>query len=699
MQWSHKPAPKSDVALLSQELRASSGLRNRVDEDAAPMLAEMLVRRAITDCDAAARFLSPSLTHLHAPEKMAGLRSAVDRIEAAIERKEPILIYGDYDVDGTMAVIILKTAIELCGGTTDFHVPHRIREGYDLRGDVIEAAAAAGIPLIISVDMGIRAFAPAETAQRCGVDLIVTDHHLPGPDGVPKAFAVINPNQDGCDYPCKQLCGAGVAFKLAQGLLQRRLEAKDQSRLLLSFMKVVAIATIADAVPLTGENRVFASLGLDALRKAVNPGLKALLEVAQISSKRPPTSTEVAFRIAPRINAAGRMDVARDVIELFSVKEAARARELAGKLDQLNSGRQEEERRIMRAVEDRFTGDPALCDAYCIVVDGDGWHRGVIGITATRVVERYNRPAVVISREGDEAFGSGRSIRAFHLLEAIESCADLFSRYGGHAHACGFAMPAGNVDQLRLKLDAFARARLTPADFDPVLDLDAELPLEEVTPTLFQALHLLEPYGVGNPEPVFAAHGVQLAAPPRILKDKHVKLKLRAGAQAGSAKQIPSAVTSSLASPDSVFTSASSGRELSAVAILTTPRCHPDSTTIRRAEKAAVLQNFQALSATEELSEVTSPLRTENRELRTDLKSQEPRTGSWRNSIVFDALGWHMAERLQQSPLLAGDTIDIAFTVGHNDHPEYGGLELSLRDLKTPTRSPGIPASTTFPSD
>ena len=214
-------------------------------------------------------------------------------------------------------------------------------------------------------------------------------------------------------------------------------------------MKVVAIATIADAVPLTGENRVFASLGLDALRRAVNPGLKALLEVAQISAKRPPTSTEVAFRIAPRINAAGRMDVARDVIELFSVKDVARARELAAKLDQLNSDRQEEERRILRAVEERFTGDPALCDAYCIVVDGEGWHRGVIGITATRVVERYNRPTLVISREGEEAFGSGRSIRAFHLLEAVESCRDLFSRYGGHSHACGFAMPAANIEPLR----------------------------------------------------------------------------------------------------------------------------------------------------------------------------------------------------------------------------------------------------------
>src|SRR5205085_9039267 len=330
------------------------------------------------------------------------------------------------------------------------------------------------------------------------------------------ALAVVNPNQKGCDYPCKHLCGACVAFKLAQGLMQRRLDTKDHTKLLLSFMKVVAIATIADAVPLTSENRVFASLGLDALRKAVNPGLKALLEVAQISAKRPPTSGEVGFRIAPRINAAGRMDVAKDVIELFSVKEAARARELAAKLDQLNTDRQDEERRILKAVEERFSGDPALCDAYCIVVDGDGWHRGVIGITATRIVERYNRPTLVISREGDEAFGSGRSIRAFHLLEAMESCSTLFSRYGGHSHACGFAMPTSNVEELRTRLDAFARTGLTALDFEPVLDFDAELWLGEITPELFQTLRLLEPFGAGNPEPVFAAQRVQLTAPPRI---------------------------------------------------------------------------------------------------------------------------------------------------------------------------------------
>jgi single-stranded-DNA-specific exonuclease len=597
MRWIRKPADRNLVESLAASLRAAPELRGNAHT--AHILAPLLVRRSISDLESAAGYLSPSLSHLHAPELMTGLNAAVDRLDAAIARKEPILIYGDYDVDGTMAVIILKTAIELCGGAAEFHVPHRIREGYDLRDDVIESAAAAGIRLIISVDMGIRAFTPAETAQRLGVDLIVTDHHLPGPDGVPKALAVVNPNQTGCRYPYKQLCGAGVAFKLAQGLMQRRLDKKDEAKLLLSFMKIVAIATIADAVPLTGENRVFAALGLDALRRAVNLGLKALLEVAQISPSRPPTSVEVAFRIAPRINAAGRMDVARDVIELFSVKDAARARELAAKLDQLNTDRQEEERRILKAVEERFTGDPALCDAYCILVDGDGWHRGVIGITATRVLEKYNRPTVVIAREGEEAFGSGRSIPAFHLLEAIESCRDLFSRYGGHAHACGFAMPAGKVDELRARLDAFARTRLTLADFDPVLYVDAELWLGEITPELFRALHLLEPYGVGNPEPVFAARGVELIASPRILKDKHIKLKLREGERGDHSE---------------------------------------------------------------------NSLRTVNRELRT--------------RVAFDALGWHMAERMAQTPLVVGDTLDVAFTIGHNDHPEYGGLELSLRDLK-----------------
>ncbi len=639
MQWIQKPTDQALADALASSLRSDSSFRGPVAK-ASQVLAPLLVRRGITDPESAHRYLYPGLPHLNAPDLMTGLRAAVDRIEAAIERKEPILIYGDYDVDGTMAVIILKTAIELCGGQTDFHVPHRIREGYDMRDDVIERAAAAGIRLIISVDMGIRAFKPAETARRLGVDLIVTDHHLPGTDGVPNALAVVNPNQKGCEYPCKQICGAGVAFKVAQALMQRRLDSKDQTKLLLSFMKVVAIATIADAVPLSAENRIFASLGLDALRKAVNPGLKALLEIAQISTSRPPTSGEVGFRLAPRINAAGRMDVARDVIELFSVKHVARARELASKLDKLNTDRQEEERRILAAVEERFAEDASLADSYCIVIDGDGWHRGVIGITATRIVERYNRPTLVISRDGEEAHGSGRSIRAFHLLEAVESCGPLFTRFGGHSHACGFALPSANIPELRARMDQFARTKLQPADFDPVLDLDGELSLTDVTPELYQALQLLEPYGMGNPEPVFASQRVELTVPPRILKEKHVKFKLRAGR---SLADLPTA--------DSA--------ELTAAAILTTPRCHPDSSVITRSEKKAASPAGYGVPA------------DEGRELRM--------------RVTFDALGWHMADRLQNTPLLAGDPLDIAFSIGNNDHPEYGGLELSLRDFKLPT--------------
>jgi len=590
--WTVQPANESAAATIAGHLGCPA------------MIAHLLVSRGIADTADADRFFHASINQLTDPMQMLGMAAAVTRIQQAVANDEPILIYGDYDVDGTTAIVILRTAIELCGGTADFHVPHRIRDGYDMREDVIERAASAGIKLIISVDMGIRAFAPAETARRLGVDLIVTDHHLPGPQGVPLAWAVVNPNQAGCAYPCKALCGAGVAFKVAQGLIERRIPPGEQSRLLKSFTKVAAIATIADAVPLTGENRVFAKLGLEGLRLPVNPGLKALLEVAQLSG-RPLTAGEVAFRVAPRINAAGRMDVARDVIELFSVKDLVRAREIANKLDQLNGDRQEEERRILQSITSRFEEDPALRDAFCIVIDGENWHRGVIGITATRVVERYGRPALVISRDGELAHGSGRSIPAFHLLNALESCGALFSRFGGHAHAVGFSLPAANLPQLRTHLDQYAHARLTPADFEPALNFDAELSLDQVTPELFQAVQRLQPFGVGNPQPVFTARSVRLMAPPRVLKEKHVKLKLAPAANLGG--------------------------------------------------------------------------------------NREP--AKWRNAIAFDALGWHMAERCQQAGLLPGDHLDIAFTIDKNDHPEYGGLELCLRDFKSPTIS-GQPGET-----
>jgi single-stranded-DNA-specific exonuclease len=547
------------------------------------LVARLLAARGISSPEQAHQFLNPSSAQLHSPFSMLGMRTALERLRAAIERKEIVLIYGDYDVDGTTAVVVLKTAIELCGGCATYHVPHRIRDGYGMKDDVVEQAAASGVRLIISVDTGIRAFDAAEAAQRVGVDLIVTDHHLPQEQGVPKAVAVLNPNQDGCDYPCKALCGAGVAFKLAQALL----EENGRAKLLPSFMKMVAIATIADAVPLTGENRVIASIGLDGLRSPVNAGLRALIEVAQLENGRKLSAGDIGFRLAPRLNAAGRMDVAQCVIDLFCEKDEKRAREIASKLNQLNADRQFEEGRIMNEIDERLKNDAGLRDSWCMVIDGAGWHRGVIGICATRVVERYGKPALVLAIEGDEAHGSGRSIRTFHLLEAIESCAPLFTRFGGHAHAVGFALPTERVPELRNAVDACARARLTPADFIQPTEVDAEITLDAITLDLFREIDRLQPFGMENPEPVFGTRGVKVLVPPRLLKEKHLKLRI--------------------------------GQS----------------------------------------------------------------DGNGRVARAIDALGWRMAERTQQEPLLQGDFVDVSFTIERNQSPDFGGgLQLILCDFQ-----------------
>ena len=551
-------------------------------------LARLLVARGIEEGSQAHKFLSPSLDDLHSPYLMTGLRTAVERLRAAVERKEAVLIYGDYDVDGTTAIVILKAALEICGGTVDYHVPHRIREGYGMRDEVIEQAAARGIRLIISVDTGIRAFAAAETAARCGVELIVTDHHLPRTDGVPKALAVVNPNQQGCEYPCKSLCGAGVAFKIAQALLVE----SGRERLLPSFLKMVAIATIADAVPLVGENRVFAKLGLDGLRKPVNAGLKALLANCQLDGKRPLSAGDIAFRVAPRLNAAGRMDIAERVIQLFTEKDSARAAEMALQLAQLNGDRQQEEQRIVEEIQRKIESTPELKDAYCLVIEGERWHRGVIGICATRVVERYHRPALVFSCENGEAHGSGRSIGAFHLLQALESCPELFTRFGGHSHAVGCALPTERIPELRLRLDSYARQHLTAADFIPELEYDTEIGLDDINPEFWHMLQKLEPFGTGNQQPTFVARSAKLIQPARILKEKHLKLRA-----------VPA----------------------------------------------------------------------------------DPNANGGHFQRAHEVLGWRMAERAAEDPLLAGDVLDLAFTVDYNEHPEFGGVQLHLVDYSRAT--------------
>ncbi len=496
------------------------------------IVAELLAERGVRSAAEADVFLHPRLEHLLDPYAMQGMAEAVARVQAAIAGQELILIYGDYDVDGTTAIVLLKTALEMLGGKVDFHAPHRLREGYGMQAEVLTAAAAQGVRLVISVDTGIRDFAAAEAAARLGLDLIVTDHHLPHAD-LPHALVILNPNQSGCGYACKHLCGAGVAFKLAQALLEAWDLDRTRGKILPSFLKMLAIATVADAVPLLGENRVFASVGLEQLRRPASAGLRSLLQVAKLDpARRALTATDLAFRIAPRINAAGRMDVASDVVELFTTRDTARAGELAAKLDRLNSERQQAEAAMLEQIDRRLGEDPLFAASRCIVIEGNGWHRGIIGILASRVVDRMRRPALVIALEGGEAYGSGRSVPGFHLLHAIEGCKELFTRFGGHSHAVGFSLPVERVDELRRRLEAWAVLHVEEAA--PSMLCHAVLPLDQITEALFSWLRRLEPLGNGNEEPIFIAYNVRLTAPVRPIKDRHVCLQLAQGARGAS---------------------------------------------------------------------------------------------------------------------------------------------------------------------
>lgn len=506
------------------------------------VLAELLVARGIVDAAAAGVFLNPDSEQLHDPFLMMGMQVAVERLERAIAEHELVLLYGDYDVDGTTAVVLLKTTIEMLGGVVRFHVPHRLREGYGLQTSVLEAAQADGVRLVITVDTGTRAFAEAEAARRLGLDLIITDHHLPdAQDALPLALAILNPNQQGCTYPEKFLCGAAIALKLAQALLERRDRNQTREKTLPSFLKMAAIATIADAVPLRGENRVIAALGLRELRRPVGVGLRALFLAANLDpATRPLTGFDVAFRLAPRINAAGRMDVASEVIELFTTRDVNRAKDLANKLERLNRERRETEASALRVIEERLATEVELAAESLLVLDGDGWHRGVIGILASRVVERTAKPAIVVCVEDGVAHGSGRSVDGFPLLAAIETCSDLFTRFGGHAFAVGFALPAERLAELKRRLCAHALERLAAREPERVLHIHAELELDRITPVIAGWMRKLEPLGHGNAEPLFMARKVRQIGPVRTMKERHIRLELAQDRAASAAHRVGS---------------------------------------------------------------------------------------------------------------------------------------------------------------
>lgn len=499
------------------------------------LVAAVLASRGFGDVAAASEFLSPKLDKLHDPFLMRSMDRAAARVWQAIRNRELILLYGDYDVDGTCSIVVLKKTIEVLGGSADFHIPHRLQDGYGMRSEVISKAAEAGVRLIISVDTGIRANEVVRHANGLGLDVIVTDHHLPESE-IPPAIAVLNPNRRDCSYPNKNLCGAGVALKLVQALLATSdLPETRRTALLDSFLKPVAIATVADIVPLTEENRVIVKRGLSGLRQIRNLGLRALLTVAGFEEGESPTAHQVAFRLAPRINAAGRMATARDVVELFLTHDPVRAQTLSEQLDLLNRERQQVEADIVEAVLKQCEESGRAHECAALVFAGSGWHLGVLGIVASRLVERFRRPVFVLSEstEKDETgqpyfSGSGRSIPAFHLLEALESMPELFKKFGGHRQAAGLSLRAKHVDDFRGRFEFFAAGKLSADDFRPQYVIDAEATLPELTDHCARQILSLGPFGFGNASPLLCCSGVEIAGAPRPLSSgKHLSVPLR----------------------------------------------------------------------------------------------------------------------------------------------------------------------------
>lgn len=503
--WNIKQHKRKEVSELSKSLQVS------------PLIAALLISRGYDTREAAEEFLNPKYENLHDPFLLKGLKSSVKRILKAIENKEKILIWGDYDVDGTTGTVVLRKALEILGAETGFHVPHRFTEGYGINIPELEKAKERGFKLVISVDCGITSFEPITWAKENGLDFIVTDHHLAKEKGNPDALAVINPNQKGCQYPDKNLAGVGVAFKLAHALLRE----KGKENLVPHFLKVVAIGTIADVMKLTGENRVIVSLGLRDLPNTINYGLKALMEVSDC--RREMTSYHIGFRIAPRINAAGRMDAAKNVVELLETDNFEKAKELAEYLNNKNLERQKVQRKI---TELALLESENITEKKFVVVSGEGWHRGVIGLAASKIAEKLYRPTIVLSTENGLAYGSGRSFGNYHLLEGLNSCADLFEKYGGHAAAAGMTLKSENIEELQIQLNKHASENLSAEDLIPELEIDAEVSAQTLSLKLVDELKRLEPFGQGNPQPVFVTKELTLLNEPWIMKDKHLKLKL-----------------------------------------------------------------------------------------------------------------------------------------------------------------------------
>lgn len=509
-------------SLSSDEATAT---RLAAELDLPPVVARLLCQRGLSDPAAAARFLDPRLDHLHDPLALADMGPAVERLLQALARRERIAVHGDYDVDGITSTVMLRRALELLGADVVHFIPERLKDGYGLQPAAIERLFADGVSVVVSVDCGIRGADAARRARELGVDLIITDHHEPDTT-LPPAFAVINPKRSDCAYPDKLLAGVGVALKLVQALCAR----SGHESWLPGFVKIAAIGTLADVVPLVGENRVIAKLGLDLLSKGPHKvGLRALLDVSGLLGKTI-DSYHISFLLAPRVNAAGRMsspDIATKLLLAHDEAFGDEARALAAQLDAENVRRQEEEATILAAAKKIVQTDIEVGSRSVLVVAGEGWHRGVIGIVASKLVDAFHRPAIVLSIEGESAHGSCRSIPAFDMLGALERCATHLIRFGGHRQAAGLTLEAAEIRRLRAAINEVADETLGPEDLMPRLRIDADLAFRAISGPVAAGIASMAPFGAGNPRPVFATRGVEIIDGPRPLKERHLKMSLR----------------------------------------------------------------------------------------------------------------------------------------------------------------------------
>lgn len=483
----------------------------------------VLAARGITDVEDAKRFLRPRLDQLHDPSTLADGVRAAQRIVRAIEVGERILVHGDYDVDGICATALYTRWLRALGAAVVPFTPHRLRDGYDFSDAGLLAARGAMAQLIVTADCGTLAHDTIRKARACGIDVIVTDHHTAGAE-LPEALAVVNPRRPDCPYPEKGLCGTGIAYKVCE-LVGAALGASPGA--LQEYLDLVALATIADLVPLVGENRVLVAFGLRRLAESTIPGVRALLAVSDV----PPAEVnagKVGFVLAPRINAAGRIGDSADALRLLLTDDGAEARTLAEALDRTNRARQEEDTRTLEEALDQLEEVYDPDTDVGVVLAAEGWHPGLIGIVASRVVERIHRPVVMIALDGEGGRGSARSIPGLHLFEALNECAAHLRRFGGHRQAAGMDLARAALPAFREAFDAAARARLSPDDLRPALRPDLELDLAAVDADLAHWLSYLGPHGVGNPGPLFLARGVSLDR-PKVVGADHLKVGLARG--------------------------------------------------------------------------------------------------------------------------------------------------------------------------